>query len=177
MQFDFFTSSIFYVAVAIIIIILIILMIKMGYKKFKTDVYVILFRRGKIKYSGRGGSFFLIPFIDKYITISSRIVETKKSVENILTGERMKISVDTYLVWQVDNPEKYYYKFLDQNPLEVVKKIIDETVTDFFQTMYYSEFIKKQPKYIPRIQRRLSNTLEKYGIKVVKFGIPKISSK
>ncbi|TFF99146.1 MAG: hypothetical protein EU542_09300, partial [Promethearchaeota archaeon] len=37
------------------------------YRKFKTNEYVIHFRNGKIKSSGKGGRVFLLPILDEIV--------------------------------------------------------------------------------------------------------------
>ena len=182
MQFEIFTSPLMLAIELFAMAILLILIIKMGYKKFKTDVYVIHFRRGRIKYVGLGGSFFLIPFLDNYVAISSRLVKTTLKLDDAKLGDGKTVKIDSFLIWQVKDPKKYYYKllggspkFINKDPLPIVKKHMEEVLRKTLLTANYEEILRYQRRFIMRIQNNLGMVLEKYGIGISRFGIPKFS--
>ena len=96
---------------AVVIFIIFIIFYAARFNKFKTNEYVIHFRRGKVKRAGTGGTAWLMPLLDEIVVIPTTVQQTLlEADEQVVSHEYQDVAITAYLYWRVTDPKIAYEK-------------------------------------------------------------------
>ena len=160
------------IVLAFVIIFLFILFFVSRYRKYKTNEYVIHFRRGKVKRAGTGGTVILWPVFDEVIVIPTTVQQTLlEAREKVVSHEYQDVALTAFVYWRVTNPEVSYSK-VSWNPArsDYVEKAIKNATEAIIRTtcanMKIEQIIRNRAEIIKNVTSELHHLAGDWGITV-----------
>lgn len=142
------------------------------YRKYKTNEYVIHFRRGKVKRAGTGGTVFMWPIFDEVIVIPTTVQQTLlEAREKVVSHEYQDIAITAFVYWRVTNPEVSFSK-VSWNPArsDYVEKAIKNATEAIIRTtcanMRIEQIIRNRAEIIKNVTSELHHLAGDWGITV-----------
>ncbi len=144
----------------------------LGYVIAAPAEFAVHQRFGKTKQKGRGISFFVMPFIDRYyfIPLSTNSISY---VADQITAENQGVEVSGFAIWKVSDPEKASLSFdftekqralqsIDANLKDVVESAIRHQVAN----MTIEDVLRKRGSIILQLKRELAYIAEQWGLTI-----------
>ena len=160
------------IVLAFVIFFLFIIFFVSRYRKYKTNEYVIHFRRGKIKRAGTGGTVVLWPVFDEVIVIPTTVQQTLlEAREKVVSYEYQDVALTAFVYWRVTNPEVSYSK-VSWNPArsDYVEKAIKNATEAIIRTtcanMKIEQIIRNRAEIIKNVTSELHHLAGDWGITV-----------
>ncbi len=160
------------IVLAFVIFFLFIIFFVSRYRKYKTNEYVIHFRRGKIKRAGTGGTVVLWPVFDEVIVIPTTVQQTLlEAREKVVSYEYQDVALTAFVYWRVTNPEVSYSK-VSWNPArsDYVEKAIKNATEAIIRTtcanMKIEQIIRNRVEIIKNVTSELHHLAGDWGITV-----------
>ncbi|MHA2094810.1 MAG: SPFH domain-containing protein, partial [Candidatus Hodarchaeales archaeon] len=142
------------------------------YHKYKTNEYVIHFRRGKIKRAGTGGTVVKWPVLDEIIVIPTTVQQTLlEAREKVVSYEYQDVALTAFVYWRVTNPEISYSK-VSWNPVrsDYVEKAIKNATEAIIRTtcanMKIEQIIRNRAEIIKNVTSELHHLAGDWGLTV-----------
>ncbi len=155
-----------------VVIFLFVLFFVSRYRKYKTNEYVIHFRRGKVKRAGTGGTVVLWPIFDEVIVIPTTVQQTLlEAREKVVSYEYQDVALTAFVYWRVTNPEISYSK-VSWNPArsDYVEKAIKNATEAIIRTtcanMKIEQIIRNRAEIIKNVTSELHHLAGDWGITV-----------
>jgi len=142
------------------------------YRKFKTNEYVIHFRRGKVKRAGTGGTVVLWPIFDEVIVIPTTVQQTLlEAREKVVSYEYQDVALTAFVFWRVTNPEISYSKVSwNPNRSDYVEKAIKNATEAIIRTtcanMQIEQIIRNRMEIIKNVTSELHHLAGDWGITI-----------
>ncbi|NHJ02438.1 MAG: hypothetical protein EAX86_09910 [Candidatus Heimdallarchaeota archaeon] len=142
------------------------------YRKYKTNEYVIHFRRGKIKRAGTGGTVILWPIFDEVIVIPTTVQQTLlEAKEKVVSYEYQDVALTAFVYWRVSDPEVSFSK-VSWNPQrsDYIEKAIKNATEAIIRTtcanMKIEQIIRNRIEIIKNVTSELHALAGDWGITV-----------
>ncbi len=153
-------------ALAITIIILL-------YVVWKTDALVelleyqraVVFRFGRFVGVRGPGWIFVIPFVETYKVVDTRVQTVDVPKQEVVTKDNIVLNVDAVIYLQVVDPEKAILKVDDYK--EASRLFVQAMIRDLIGSMTLDEVIGKIDELNERLKVSLSKMADAWGVKVV----------
>ncbi len=150
------------------------------YRKFKTNVFVIHLRSGKVKTAGLGGKLYKLPLIDDVIVIPTTTQQTTMEArQNLVTRELQDISMEAYLYWRVAKPDIAYTAVSwDERAPNFVEHVLRNATEAIIRTtcanMELETIIRERMEIIKAITDRLHDLVIDWGIVIESIEIKEV---
>ena len=161
----------FFVLVFVVFLLLIMFYVS-RYRKYKTNEFVIHFRRGKIKRAGTGGTVVLWPIFDEVIVIPTTVQQTLlEAREKVVSYEYQDVALTAFVYWRVSNPE-VSYSSVSWNPArsDYVEKAIKNATEAIIRTtcanMPIEQIIRNRAEIIKNVTTELHHLAGDWGITI-----------
>ena len=123
------------------------------------------------------GLHFKYPFIEKVVTINSRLQTFQTPTLSVLTSEQKFVNVDYFVKWKVSDFNNFYLRTSNntinaENLLE--KKVNDSIRTAFGNQTIQSIIAGERANIMARVVERLKDTTNYLGVDIVDVRIKKI---
>jgi regulator of protease activity HflC (stomatin/prohibitin superfamily) len=155
-----------------VVIFLFIIFFVSRYRKYKTNEYVIHFRRGKVKHAGTGGTVVLWPLFDEVVVIPTTVQQTLlEAREKVVSYEYQDVALTAFVYWRVTNPEISYSK-VSWNPSrsDYVEKAIKNATEAIIRTtcanMKIEQIIRNRMEIIKNVTTELHHLAGDWGITI-----------
>ncbi len=164
-----------------IVFFLFVIFMATRYRKFKTNLFVIHLRNGKVKHAGLGGSLWLLPLIDEYIVIPTTSLQTiLEAHEQVVSKEYQDISIVGMLIWKVIDPEKAFsaVSFIqrDDNYVEkILKNAAEAIIRTTCANMEIEMIIRERHEIIKEISKDLHELTADWGIVIESIEIREVT--
>ncbi len=142
------------------------------FKKFKTNEYVIHFRRGQIKRAGTGGTVILWPVFDEVVVIPTTVQQTLlEAREKVVSFEYQDVAITAFVYWRVTNPEISFSK-VSWNPTrsDYVEKAIKNATEAIIRTtcanMRIEQIIRNRVEIIKNVTTELHSLTGDWGVTI-----------
>ena len=155
-----------------VIIFLFVIFFVSRYRKYKTNEYVIHFRRGKVKRAGTGGTVVLWPIFDEVIVIPTTVQQTLlEAREKVVSYEYQDVALTAFVFWRVTNPEISYSKVSwSPNRSDYVEKAIKNATEAIIRTtcanMKIEQIIRNRMEIIKNVTSELHHLAGDWGITI-----------
>lgn len=142
------------------------------FKKFKTNEYVIHFRRGKIKRAGTGGTVILWPVFDEVVVIPTTVQQTLlEAREKVVSYEYQDVALTAFVYWRVMNPEISFSKVSwNPNRSDYVEKAIKNATEAIIRTtcanMKIEQIIRNRAEIIKNVTTELHALTGDWGVTI-----------
>lgn len=165
-----------YISIAFVFLFLLFLFFIIFYlsrfKKFKTNEYVIHFRRGQIKRAGTGGTVILWPVFDEVVVIPTTVQQTLlEAREKVVSYEYQDVALTAFVYWRVTNPEVSFSK-VSWNPArsDYVEKAIKNATEAIIRTtcanMQIEQIIRNRAEIIKNVTTELHALAGDWGVTI-----------
>ncbi len=165
----------------VIIFFMIVIFMVTRYRKFKTNLFVIHLRNGKVKHAGLGGSIWLLPLIDEYVVIPTTSNQTiLEAHEQVVSMEYQNISVVGMLIWKVIDPEKAFsaVSWVDRDE-NYVEKILTNAAEAIIRTtcanMPLEKIIRERREIIELVSKELHELTADWGVIIESIEIKEVN--
>ncbi len=142
------------------------------YRKYKTNEYVIHFRRGKIKRAGTGGTVVLWPIFDEVVVIPTTVQQTLlEAREKVVSYEYQDVALTAFVYWRVTNPEVSFSKVSwNPNRTDYVEKAIKNATEAIIRTtcanMPIEQIIRNRAEIIKNVTTELHHLAGDWGVTI-----------
>ncbi len=161
----------FFVLIFVVFLLLIMFYVS-RYRKYKTNEFVIHFRRGKIKRAGTGGTVVLWPIFDEVVVIPTTVQQTLlEAQEKVVSYEYQDVALTAFVYWRVSNPE-VSYSSVSWNPArsDYVEKAIKNATEAIIRTtcanMPIEQIIRNRAEIIKNVTTELHHLAGDWGITI-----------
>lgn len=145
---------------------------KLGYVITNPAEFAIHQRRGRIKQKGRGISFFVLPYIDRYYLIPST-THTITFVADQITAENQGVEVSGFAIWKITEPERssLSFDFSDgsgavERISESLKEVVESAIRHQVAKMTIEDVLRKRGSIILQLKQELAYIAEQWGLTI-----------
>ncbi len=159
-----------YALIAIIVIILIIL--SSAIRILREYERGVVFRLGR--YAGvRGPGFILlVPFVDRMVKVSTRIITLDVPTQDVITRDNVSIKVDAVAYFRVLDPSKAIIEVADY--IYATSQLAQTTLRSVLGEYELDELLAQREKINARLQKIIDEQTDPWGIKVTMVEIKRV---
>lgn len=139
-------------------------LLKMAVKIFPEYERGVLFRLGRLVSVKGPGLVLIIPFIDKIVRISLRIVVDNVPPQEVVTRDNVTCKVNAVLYYRVTEPDKAVVNV--ENYMEATSQFAQTTMRSVVGQADLDEILSERDKLNKRIQEIVDTATDPWGIKV-----------
>ncbi|MCY3412818.1 MAG: hypothetical protein INQ03_14365 [Candidatus Heimdallarchaeota archaeon] len=160
------------IAISIFLVFLMIVaIIKSRYKKYTNRDFVLAFRKGKIRTEGYGGAYFILPFIDELIVLSTTVQNLIVDAGEVITKENQDVRVNGFVVWRIESPREAYSSITGAgNVMNEINKVLSSLVESIVRTtvarLSLDQVLRERGLIIDAIMSELVSVVGPMGIKI-----------
>jgi hypothetical protein len=145
---------------------------RLGYVITNPAEFAIHQRRGKIKNKGRGISFFVLPYIDRYYLVPST-THTISFVADQITAENQGVEVTGFAIWKIADPERasLSFDFSDGGGAvgrigDSMKEVVESAIRHQVAKMTIEDVLRKRGSIILQLKQELAYIAEQWGLTI-----------
>jgi regulator of protease activity HflC (stomatin/prohibitin superfamily) len=157
----------------ITIIFLLIILLISSIKILKEYERAVVFRLGRMVGPPKGpkgpGIIIVIPFIDKWVRVSLRLVAFDVPPQDIITKDNVSLKVNAVVYFRVVEPNKAVTEVEDY--LYATSQLAQTTLRSIMGMVGLDDLLSERDKINIQLQDALDNDTEPWGIKVAKVEI------
>jgi regulator of protease activity HflC (stomatin/prohibitin superfamily) len=155
------------------IIVLLVLLLISSIKILKEYERAVVFRLGRMIGPPKGpkgpGIIIVIPFIDKWVKVSLRLVAFDVPPQDIITRDNVSLKVNAVVYFRVVEPNKAVTEVEDY--LYATSQLAQTTLRSIMGMVGLDDLLSERDKINIQLQDALDNDTESWGIKVAKVEI------
>ncbi len=148
----------------ILLIILAVIFLSTALKILKEYERGVIFRLGRIIATKGPGLIILIPFIDKMVKVSLRLVTMDVPEQDVITKDNVSIRVNAVIYFRVMEPTKATIEV--ENYLFATSQLAQTTLRSVCGQMELDEILSQRDKINLQLQTILDKSTDPWGIKV-----------
>ncbi|MCY3412821.1 MAG: hypothetical protein INQ03_14380 [Candidatus Heimdallarchaeota archaeon] len=158
-------------SVFFLVLIMLVAIIKSRYKKYTNRDFVLAFRNGKIRSEGYGGGYFVLPFIDELIVLSTTVQNLEVDAGEVITKENQDVRVNGFVVWRIESPREAYSSITGAgNVMLEINKVLSRLVESIVRTtvarLSLDQVLRERGLIIDAIMSELVSVVGPMGIKI-----------
>lgn len=147
-----------------IFIAIIVLIILSGVKVLKEYERGVIFRLGRIVNPKGPGIRWIIPFVDKMIRISLRLIAMDVPPQDVITKDNVSLKVNAVIYFRVIEPVKAVIEV--ENYLYATSQLAQTTLRSILGQVELDELLAERDKLNLKLQEVLDKQTDAWGIKV-----------
>jgi len=147
-----------------IFIAIIVLIILSGVKVLKEYERGVIFRLGRIVNPKGPGIRWIIPFVDKMIRISLRLIAMDVPPQDVITKDNVSLKVNAVIYFRVIEPVKAVIEV--ENYLYATSQLAQTTLRSILGQVELDELLAERDKLNLKLQGVLDKQTDAWGIKV-----------
>lgn len=133
----------------------------------------VIFRLGRVLGRAKGpGIFILIPFIDKMVKVSLRVVTMDVPTQDVITKDNISVQVDAVVYFKVVDPIKAVINV--ENYLYATSQISQTTLRSVCGQAELDELLSQRDKINLKLQEIIDQETDAWGVKVVAVELKRI---
>jgi regulator of protease activity HflC (stomatin/prohibitin superfamily) len=132
----------------------------------------VIFRLGRLIASKGPGIIFIIPFVDKLLKVSLRLIAFDVPPQDVITKDNVSIKVNAVLYYRVMDPNKAVVEVEDY--AYATSQLAQTTLRSVCGQAELDELLAEREKISLRLQEILDKDTDPWGIKVSKVEIKHI---
>jgi len=147
-----------------VIIILAVILLPMAVKILKEYERGVVFRLGRLIAHKGPGVIFLIPFVDRMIRVSLRLVAMDVPPQDVITRDNVSLKVNAVIYFRVMNPNNAIIEV--ENYLFATSQLAQTTLRSVCGQVELDELLSERDKINTQLQGILDRQTDPWGIKV-----------
>lgn len=124
----------------------------------------IIFRLGRLVGVKGPGLIILIPFVDKMVKVSLRVVTMDVPAQDVITRDNVSVKVDAVTYFRPFDPAKAVVEV--QNYLYATSQLAQTTLRSVLGEYELDELLAQREKINQRLSRILDESTDAWGVKV-----------
>jgi regulator of protease activity HflC (stomatin/prohibitin superfamily) len=156
----------------IILVVMAVLFLTSAIKILREYERGVIFRLGRLINVKGPGLILLIPFIDKMVTVSLRIIVLDVPPQDIITSDNVSIKVNAVVYFRVMEPEKAIVQV--ENYMSATSQISQTTLRSVLGQSELDDLLSQRDKINHRLQQIIDSQTEPWGIKVSNVEVKQI---
>ena len=156
----------------IALIILFIIFISSAVKILKEYERGVIFRLGRVIATKGPGLIILIPFIDKMVKVSLRLVTMDVPPQDVITRDNVSVKVNAVVYFRVVDPTNA--TIVVENFLFATSQLAQTTLRSVCGEMELDDLLSEREKINSQLQSILDKPTDPWGIKVTKVELKHI---
>jgi len=160
------------IGLVVVIIVVIIIIMAVSLKTVTEYRRLVVFRFGRYKRTVGPGIIFLVPVIEKGISIDLRIKTLDIARQEIITKDNIPITIDTSVFYRVINPEYATTKI--ENFMRAVLNYTQGALRDVIGNMELDEVLTQREKISKEIRKVVDEETREWGIEITQIKIQQI---
>ncbi|MEJ5172523.1 MAG: slipin family protein [Hydrogenothermaceae bacterium] len=157
----------------LVIVVLGVIFIASSVKVINEYERAVVFRLGRVLGKAKGpGVFILIPFIDKMVKVSLRIVTLDVPTQDVITKDNISVQVDAVVYFKVIDPIKAVINV--ENYLYATSQISQTTLRSVCGQAELDELLSQRDKINVKLQEIIDQETDAWGVKVVAVELKRI---
>ena len=125
---------------------------------------LVLFRLGRLVGSRGPGIVFIMPFIDKAVTVDLRILTLDVPVQEVITKDNVAIKVNAVVYFRVLDPAKSVVEV--ENYIVATSQLAQTTLRSVVGSVELDEVLSSREKINQELQKIIDERTDPWGIKV-----------
>ena len=125
---------------------------------------LVLFRLGRLVGSRGPGIVFIMPFIDRAVTVDLRILTLDVPVQEVITKDNVAIKVNAVVYFRVLDPAKSVVEV--ENYIVATSQLAQTTLRSVVGSVELDEVLSSREKINQELQKIIDDRTDPWGIKV-----------
>lgn len=157
----------------IVVLVLFVIFVASSVKVINEYERAVVFRLGRVLGKAKGpGIFILIPFIDKMVKVSLRVVTMDVPTQDVITKDNVSVQVDAVVYFKVIDPVKAVINV--ENYLYATSQISQTTLRSVCGQAEFDELLSQRDKINLKLQEIIDQETDAWGVKVVAVELKRI---
>jgi regulator of protease activity HflC (stomatin/prohibitin superfamily) len=157
---------------SLVLIFFIILILSSSIRILREYDRGVIFRLGRVLGAKGPGIIFLIPFVDKMVRVSLRIVVMDVPPQDVITRDNVSIKVNAVIYFRVVDPQKAVIEV--ENFLVATSQFSQTTLRSVLGQSELDDLLSKRDKINLHLQEIIDLKTEPWGIKVTTVEVKQI---
>jgi len=132
----------------------------------------VIFRLGRVIGAKGPGLIILIPFIDKMVRVSLRVITMDVPTQDVITKDNVSVKVDAVVYFRVIDPVKAIVNVEDY--IYATSQISQTTLRSVCGQAELDELLSQREKINLKLQEIIDKETDAWGVKVVSVELKKI---
>ena len=125
---------------------------------------LVLFRLGRLVGSRGPGIVFILPFLDRAVTVDLRILTLDVPVQEVITKDNVAIKVNAVVYFRVLDPSKSVVEV--ENYVVATSQLAQTTLRSVVGSVELDEVLSSREKINQELQKIIDDRTDPWGIKV-----------
>ncbi len=125
---------------------------------------IVLFRLGRLVGTRGPGIVFIVPFIDRAVTVDLRILTLDVPVQEVITKDNVAIKVNAVVYFRVLEPAKSVVEV--ENYVVATSQLAQTTLRSVVGSVELDEVLSSREKINQELQKIIDERTDPWGIKV-----------
>ncbi|MBQ7264239.1 MAG: slipin family protein [Synergistaceae bacterium] len=125
---------------------------------------LVLFRLGRLVGSRGPGIVFIVPIIDRAVTVDLRILTLDVPVQEVITKDNVPIKVNAVVYFRVLEPSRSVVEV--ENPIIATSQLAQTTLRSVVGSVELDEVLSSREKINQELQTIIDERTDPWGIKV-----------
>ena len=125
---------------------------------------LVLFRLGRLVGSRGPGIVFIVPIIDRAVTVDLRILTLDVPVQEVITRDNVPIKVNAVVYFRVLEPSRSVVEV--ENPIVATSQLAQTTLRSVVGSVELDEVLSSREKINQELQTIIDDRTDPWGIKV-----------
>ncbi len=148
----------------ILFVVLVVVFLSSALKILKEYERGVIFRLGRVIQTKGPGLIILIPFVDKLVKLSLRLVTMDVPEQDVITKDNVSIRVNAVIYFRVMEPTKATIEV--ENYLFATSQLAQTTLRSVCGQMELDEILSQREQINQHLQAILDKSTDPWGIKV-----------
>jgi regulator of protease activity HflC (stomatin/prohibitin superfamily) len=156
----------------IVLLILIVIFLSSSIKILNEYERAVVFRLGRVIGAKGPGLIILIPFIDKMVKVSLRVVTLDVPTQDVITKDNVSVKVDAVVYFRVIDPVKAIINV--ENYMYATSQISQTTLRSICGQEELDGLLSKREEINMKLQEVIDKETDAWGVKVIAVELKRI---
>ncbi|NPA17531.1 slipin family protein [Persephonella sp.] len=156
----------------IVLLILVVIFLASAIKILPEYERGVIFRLGRVIGAKGPGIVILIPFIDKMVRVSLRVITMDVPTQDVITKDNVSVKVDAVVYFRVIDPVKAIVNVEDY--MYATSQISQTTLRSVCGQAELDELLSQREKLNIKLQEIIDKETDAWGVKVVSVELKRI---
>ena len=149
---------------SVVVLFFLIIVLSMAIKVVPEYRRLVLFRLGRLVGSRGPGIVFILPFLDRAVTVDLRILTLDVPVQEVITKDNVAIKVNAVVYFRVLDPAKSVVEV--ENYIVATSQLAQTTLRSVVGSVELDEVLSSREKINQELQKIIDDRTDPWGIKV-----------
>ena len=149
---------------AFVVVFFLLVVLSMAVRVVPEYRRLVLFRLGRLVGSRGPGIVFIMPFIDKAVTVDLRTLTLDVPVQEVITKDNVAIKVNAVVYFRVIDPAKSVVEV--ENYIVATSQLAQTTLRSVVGSVELDEVLSSREKINQELQKIIDDRTDPWGIKV-----------